>query len=131
MTTLQVEGEWASGGEWVSSQLRFTSRGDGRFEVAFRTHMMFVDFAEGWTLERSASILDGAVVLDRAVEDLSGIYTRLWPVVAGPYKQVVLVPTTVLDRVRRAYSAAGCAHFNAAFECDSCFGRTIGSKGAP
>ena len=128
---IELVGGWTSGDESVSSELRFASRNDSRVDVAFSTRMMFVDWAEGWSLERTAEVVDGAVVLDRAVEDLSGIYKRLWPVVAGPYKQVVLVPSTALDKVRRAYSAGGCADFAAAFECKVCFGRAVGSKVAP
>jgi len=124
-----LEGEWAAGNQWASSSLRFTPKGDGRFDVTFSARWYFVDFGEGWTLKRTAKLSRGAVSLNRAVADLGGTYSRLWPLEVGPYKQVALVPTAVLDDVRRAYKAGGCTHFSAAFECDTCFGRRPSKMG--
>jgi hypothetical protein len=119
----QLDGEWSSGNQTAQSHLRFTRMADGRFAVVFNARFSLLDLDESWTLKRTATLDHRGVILNRGVEDHGGIYTRLWPLEVGPYKQVALVPTVVLGDVRRAFQAGGCNHFNAAFECSTCFGQ--------
>jgi hypothetical protein len=123
--SFRLEGEWRSGGESNGSTLRFSRSATGAFAVAFATSWTGIDTVLEWKLKRTARVLRGAVVLNRAVAEVGATYTRLWPLEVGPYRTVALVPTSELDDVRRAYAAGGCQFFAAAFECHDCFAQQV------
>jgi hypothetical protein len=128
---LSLEGGWASGTEWNGSELRFSRRAGGNFSVAFATRWTGIDDVLEWKLNRTARLRGGAVVLNRAVVELGATYRRLWALEVGPYRTVAVVPTSELDHVRRAFAAGGCAFFNAAFECRTCFAQRRGAGKTP
>ena len=59
--------------------------------------------------QRKAHLRRDMVELSRAVDDFSGVYSRLWVLKVGPNGSAALVPTTLLGDVRRAFKAGGCA----------------------